>query len=104
MFPRGGGRHVVWQGGMHGSGHAWWGDMSGRGACKGGMHGGVVFGRGHAWQGACVSGGMYGGGGHVWQGACMAGEMATAADRTYPTGMHSCFSFFLVFHLFRFCS
>ena len=32
-------------------------------------------------------GGMCGGGG---KGACMAGEMATAADGTHPTGMHSC--------------
>ena len=49
-----------------------------------GMHGG----------GTCVAGV----GRHVWQGACMAGgmagEMATAADGTYPPGMHSC-SFFL---------
>ena len=49
---------------------------------------------------ACVAGGMYGNGGHVWwgvcmaewciRGACVAGEMATAADGTHPTGMHSC--------------
>ena len=43
--------------------------------------------RGRAWQGACMvrvcmAGGMHGG--HV------AGEMATAADGTHPTGMHSC--------------
>ena len=30
-------------------------------------------------------------GGHAWQGACMAGEVATAADGTHPTGMHSCY-------------
>ena len=24
------------------------------------------------------------------KGACVAGEMATAADGTHPTGMHSC--------------
>ena len=54
--------------------------MRGRGACvagdvregcvAGGMCDGVVCGR--------------------REGACMAGEMATAADGTYPTGMHSC--------------
>ena len=33
----------------------------------------------------CVAGGM------AWQGACVAGEMATAADGTHPTGVHSCF-------------
>ena len=38
-------------------------------------------------QGGCT----WRGGGHAWQGACMAGEMATAADSTHPTGMHSCF-------------
>ena len=59
-----------------GSGHVW----------QGGMHG-----REHAWQGACMAGGMQG----AWQegcvvGACMTGEMATAADGTHPTGMHSC--------------
>ena len=33
-----------------------------------------------------------GGGGRAWQGgmeACMAGELATAADGSHPTGMHS---------------
>ena len=79
---------------MWGRGHAW------QGACMvGGVHGSGW----HAWQGACMAGG------HVWQGgmrgrrgvhgrgvgvaggyACMAGEMATAADGTHPTGMHSC--------------
>ena len=49
---------------------------------------------GHAWQGACMAGAMHGRG-HAWQegcvvGACMTGEMATAADGTHPTGMHSC--------------
>ena len=40
----------------------------------------------HGMAGACVTGG-----GHAWQGrACVAGEMATAADGTHPTGMHSC--------------
>ena len=31
-----------------------------------------------------------GGGGMRGRGMCMAGEMATAADDTHPTGMHSC--------------
>ena len=56
-----------------GEGHAW-----GEGG-----HGwqGCVWQEGHAWQG----------GGCAWQGgACVAGEMATAADGTHPTGMHSC--------------
>ena len=63
-------------GGMHSGGHVWWGGMHGRGeACMaGGMHG-----REHVWQGACMAG------------ACVAGEMATAADGTHPTGMHSCY-------------
>ena len=75
-----------------------------RGAC---MAGGCVagwWGGGHAWQGVVWQGGgggMHGRGcawqkGHAWQGGmrgrgvCMAGEMATAADGTHPTGMHSC--------------
>ena len=43
--------------------------------------------------GACVAGCVCGGGGwvHAWQGPCIAGEMATAADGTHPTGMHSCY-------------
>ena len=51
-----------------------------------------------------VGGGcLRGGGGHVSQGdmhgreACVAGKMATAADETHPTGMHSCFSLKNVF-------
>ena len=43
--------------------------------------------------------GMHGRGGVCGGGACVAGEMATAADGTHPTGMHSCT---LVFFLF-FC-
>ena len=39
------------------------GGMCGRGSMAGGVHG---------------------------RGMCMAGEMATAADGTHPTGMHSC--------------
>ena len=60
--------------------------MRGRGGC--------------AWQvGVCVAGGMRGGGG-----ACVAGEMATAADGTHPTEMHSCFSFvpYLISGIFLF--
>ena len=54
--------------GMCGKGGPWWGCMYG---------GGVL-------HGVCVVGG-------AWQGgACVAGEMATAADSTHPTGMHSC--------------
>ena len=52
---------------MHGEGRdAWWG---GGGACVGG-------------ETLCV----------VGRGACMTGKMATAADDTNPTGMHSCLS------------
>ena len=48
--------------------------MCGRGAC---VAGGGLHGRG-------VAGGVCG------RGACTAGDMATAADGTHPTGMHSC--------------
>ena len=66
------------------------------------MEGGAV------WQGACVAGDMcgrdasqrgvcmavgYAWWGHVWLrrgDVCMVGEMATAADGTHPTRMHSC--------------
>ena len=57
-------------------------------------------GRGHAWQGVCMAGGTCGRG-HAWQGrmrvegACMTGETAIAVDGTHPTGMHSCFAFFV---------
>ena len=47
----------------------------------GGMHGRV----GVCGRGACMVGGMHRGG----RGACIAGEMATAADGTHPTGIHS---------------
>ena len=30
-------------------------------------------------------------GGHAWQYGLSTGEMATEADGTYPSGMHSCF-------------
>ena len=39
--------------------------------------------------GACVAGAYVAGGMHG-RGACVAGEMATAADGTHPTRMHSC--------------
>ena len=69
---------------MHGRGHAWqgcaWqGDLHG----KEGMHGGGVCMAGSVWQG-CMAVGMHGGGG-----AYVAGEIATAADGTHPSGMHS---------------
>ena len=56
----------------------------------GGMHG-----RGHAWQGVCVTGvhdkrGKNGRGLCMAEGACMARQMTNAADGTHPTGMHSC--------------
>ena len=68
--------------GMHGKGacvaggHAWQGGVHGKGAwVVGGVRGkGGVHGRGDVWRG----------------GACVAGEMATAADGSHPTGMHSC--------------
>ena len=46
--------------------------------------------------GACMAGGMYSRGhpgqrGHALWGACMAGDMATAANGTHPTVIHSCF-------------
>ena len=46
---------------------------------------------GHAWQGACIVGGHPGQRGHALWGACMAGDMATAANGTHPTVIHSCF-------------
>ena len=54
------------------------GGMHGRGACL--VVGGVCMAKGRQF----MVGGMCGGG------ACVAGEMATAADGTHPTGMHSC--------------
>ena len=74
---------------MHGRGvHAW------QGACMaGGMHG-----RGHAWWGEGVPGVVHGGGMHG-RGACMAGRCAWQVcawqerrplQRMHPTGMHSC--------------
>ena len=73
----------AWQGGVCGGVCAW---------CRACMAGG------HVWQGAC----MVEGGGLVWhEGACMAGEMATAADGTYPTEMHSCLKLF--FYQFKLC-
>ena len=75
------------------------GKESGRGAyvVKGGMCGeeGGMYGK----EGACMAKeDVHGEGGHAWQrgGACMAGDMATAADGTHPTGMHSCYRCFSV--------
>ena len=55
---------------------------------------------GHAWQGcmcggagACVTGGVHGRG-CAWQGHVWPLQIATAADGTYPTGMHSCCTIF----------
>ena len=54
----------------------------------------VMCGGGYAWQRVCMVVGVHVRG-CVWQGvrACVAGEMATAADGTHPTGMHSCVEF-----------
>ena len=49
----------------------------------GGMHG-----KGHVWQGGMHAGGE--GVGMCGRRECVAGEMATAADGTHPTGLHSC--------------
>ena len=42
-------------------------------------------------------------GGACMGGGAVAGEMATAADGTHPTGMHSCYKFYWIcttcFHL-----
>ena len=79
-------------------GGAWQGPWQGETCMAGSM-----CGRGHAWQGKGMHGrGRVSMGGGAWQGvhgreACMAGEhawqkageMATAADSTHPTGMHS---------------
>ena len=82
-------------------GHAWWRVCMAGGSMTGGMRD-----RGHACHGVhgrgCKRGSMHGREGHAWQGVygrgnawqcgreCVAGETATAADGTYPTGMHSC--------------
>ena len=65
-------------------GHVWQGDLHGKGVCvAGGMHGRCVCVAGdHAWQGGNACPGVF----------YTAGEMATAADGTHPTGMHSCYS------------
>ena len=64
------------------------GDMHGGGACMVGA--GHVWQGGCVWQGACMGGGVRGGGGMCGNGVCMARGVATAADGTHPTGMHSC--------------
>ena len=52
--------------------------------------------------GACMVGGMgdVHGGGHAWWGVCMAGDMATEADGTHPTGIHSRLIAIYVFFVF----
>ena len=51
-------------------------------------------------KGACVAkwgvhgeGGVHGMEACMAEGVCMAGEMATAANSTHPTGMHSCLNY-----------
>ena len=63
------------------------------GACVAGVYmaGGLHGKGGNAWQGGVHGKGYVWRGGHACQEACMAGEMATAVDRTHPTGMHSCY-------------
>ena len=75
---------LVWQGGVHGGGHAWQGHalqgcvcgggMHGKGGCvAGGMHGrGCVCGKGVCVVGACMAGGMHSGG-MCDRGPCMTG-------------------------------
>ena len=71
----------VWQGGIHGRGYTWWGDMGCEGVCvAGGVHGGVGV---CVARGVCMAGDMHGRG-HVWQGDMHAGEMATEAGGTHP--------------------
>ena len=75
----------VWQGGMHGIGHAWQGVCVARGCLwQEGVHG-----RGHVWQG-----GMQDRAACVGRGVCMADTMryGQSAGSTHPTGMHSCCS------------
>ena len=98
MGVGGGGVVVGWVGrrgaGMQMHGRSMAGGMHGWGICGGGgMHGRVgmhgregMCGRGCAWQGGCMAGE---GGGAAWQ----ARKMTTAADRTHPNGMHSCFKY-----------
>ena len=51
--------------------------------------GGVMYGRGCAWQGHAWQRGMRG------RGVCVAGETVTAVGGMHPTGMHSCsFTFY----------
>ena len=61
-------------GGMHDRGTCVAGGMCGKGACM---------------VGACMVGVMHG------MGSCTAGETATAADGMHPTGMYSCYFFFI---------
>ena len=61
---------------MYGRGHAWQGACMAEGAAY--VAGGHAW-QGGVWQGACMAGGMCGGGhawqGCAWKGVCMAGGM-----------------------------
>ena len=98
-------------GGMRDRGHAWvcmpggvnGRGMHGRGCMREGMHGREGA---YMTERGCMAGACMGEEGHVWQGVygrgnawqcgreCVAAETATAADGTYPTGMHSCWIYF----------
>ena len=95
---KGGGRPCVAGGMCDGVGSACWGlragvcvlggyAWQGRGACMAGE--GACMALRHVWRGACMARGACVAGGPVWQ------ETATAADGTNPTGMHSCWFYFL---------
>ena len=58
------------------------------------MHGkGSMCGGGHAWLRACMARRFAWQGDVHGRGVCVAAEMATAADGTLPTGIHSCLKF-----------
>ena len=70
-------------GGVHGRGHAWQGACVSGGHAWGGMHG-----RGCAWQGGMHGRGACVAGGHAWQGACLAGGHAWQRGACMAGGMH----------------
>ena len=81
----------AWQGDMHGRGCAWWWGCAWQGACvAGGVHG-----RGHTWQGVCMvvgvcmAGGMSGRG-CAWKGAYMAGGGGMHGGGHAWQGGHAC--------------
>ena len=78
------GMYMAW-GVCEARGHAWQGDMHGRGVC---VAGGYAW--GHAWQGACM----------VGRGGMCAGETVTEVGGTHPTGMHSCSILYFNFTLY----